>query len=320
MGDGNTLWPLTPPSPQDGDTSPSWNPRRGGNRISLGPDPLYTRRHDCIDRGCAAGRSKRHHSPLLLGDGDAVRGRRGHVVRLRSGQPGTGDPAAELPAVGDLPGDRRRQLCLLPDTSDPAFHRGRYCLCRSRALPFLPAARSAAVVAIFYLPMITLRLLAPRLGISFGSPLEIQTWTDFASSFVVITGFNVLLTFYVVSAYLDQLCEYLFRTRGVNLEIFLGRFRRKIGIAILYVAFAGMTLLAADIVSYSGDRLLRESTMDVDRGRHRNRLHLFLDQPGADAAHRATRRRHAPGRRARPRGAPAGDVGRRNGPCRQPLQ
>ena len=56
-------------------------------------------------------------------------------------------------------------------------------------------------------------------------------------------GFNVLLTFYVVCDYLDELCEYLFRTRGVGIQIFVGRFRRKIGIAILYVAFAGMTLL-----------------------------------------------------------------------------
>ena len=79
----------------------------------------------------------------------------------------------------------------------------------------------------------------------------------------MITGFNVLLTFYVVSAYLDQLCEYLFRARGVNLEIFLGRFRRKVGFALLFVSFAAMTLLAGDIVSYSGARLMRESTMDV---------------------------------------------------------
>ena len=54
-----------------------------------------------------------------------------------------------------------------------------------RCLSYLPR-RSATVVAVFYLPMISLRLLAPRSAISFGSPLEVQTWTDFASSFVVI--------------------------------------------------------------------------------------------------------------------------------------
>ena len=121
----------------------------------------------------------------------------------------------------------------------------------------------AAAMAIFYVPMMALRLLSPRLGITFGAPLEVPTWTDTIVSFVVLTGFNVLLTFFVVSAYLDRLCEYLFETRDVNMAIFHGRFRRKIGFAILYVAFAGVALLAGDISSYSGDRLMREATMDV---------------------------------------------------------
>jgi class 3 adenylate cyclase len=111
--------------------------------------------------------------------------------------------------------------------------------------------------------MMALRQLSPRLGIAFGAPLELPTWADTIVSFVVLTGFNVLLTFFVVSAYLDRLCEYLFETHGVNLGIFHGRFRRKVGFAILFVAFAGVSLLAADIASYSGERLLREATMDV---------------------------------------------------------
>jgi hypothetical protein len=36
-------------------------------------------------------------------------------------------------------------------------------------------------------------------------------WIDTICLFFVVTGFNVLLTFFVVSAYLDQLCEHLFR-------------------------------------------------------------------------------------------------------------
>src|SRR5258708_20236796 len=43
MGNGGTRWLLTPPSPEDGDTSPSRHPRRGGNCVSLRPDPLYIR-------------------------------------------------------------------------------------------------------------------------------------------------------------------------------------------------------------------------------------------------------------------------------------
>lgn len=131
-----------------------------------------------------------------------------------------------------------------------------------RSLSDLPR-HSAAVMAVCYTPMLALRLLSPRLDITFGAPVDVPTWTDTITTFAVVTSFNVLLTFFVVSAYLDRLCEYLFVTRGVNLGIFQGRFRRKIGFAILFSAFAGMSLLAADIASYSGDRLLREATMDV---------------------------------------------------------
>jgi class 3 adenylate cyclase len=130
------------------------------------------------------------------------------------------------------------------------------------ALSHLPR-RSSGIMAIFYVPMMALRVLSPRLGITFGAPFEEPTWTDTIVTFIVLSGFNVLLTFFVVSAYLDRLCEYLFETRDVNMAIFHGRFRRKIGFAILYVAFAGLALLAADISSYEGERLLREASMDV---------------------------------------------------------
>ncbi|MFZ5782480.1 MAG: adenylate/guanylate cyclase domain-containing protein [Pseudomonadota bacterium] len=131
-----------------------------------------------------------------------------------------------------------------------------------QALTSLPR-RSAALIAACYGPMIALRLLSHRLGIHFGAPVEELTWSDVASSFVVLTGFNVVLTFFVVSAYLDHLCQYLFDTRGANISVFRGRFRRKISLAVLSLAFAGTILLSADIASYSGARLLREAVLDV---------------------------------------------------------
>ncbi|CAN5920281.1 hypothetical protein BH11PSE3_BH11PSE3_41000 [soil metagenome] len=130
------------------------------------------------------------------------------------------------------------------------------------ALTELPR-RSAAVMAICTAPMMVMRLLSRQLGIDFGAMLEDPAWPDLIASFIVGTGFNVLLTFFVVSAYLDQLCEYLFQARGVNLGIFHGRFGRKVAFALLFVAFAGTILLSADIASYSGERLMREATMDV---------------------------------------------------------
>jgi class 3 adenylate cyclase len=122
---------------------------------------------------------------------------------------------------------------------------------------------SAILVGILYAPMLALRLLSHRLGITFGATLEEMAWTDEIASFVVGTSFAVVLTFFVVSAYLDRLCEHLFATRGVNLGIFHGRFRRKVGFALIFVSFAAMILLVGDIASYGGERLVREATVDV---------------------------------------------------------
>ena len=130
------------------------------------------------------------------------------------------------------------------------------------ALSSLPR-HSAAVMGLCYAPMVALRLLARRLDIAFGAILEQPAWLDTVASFVVGTGFNVVLTFFMVSAYLDGLCEFLFQAKGVNLGLFYGRFRRKVAFALLFVAFAAMILLAADIASYSGPRLIREATMDI---------------------------------------------------------
>jgi class 3 adenylate cyclase len=130
------------------------------------------------------------------------------------------------------------------------------------SLTHLPR-RSGALVCICYAPMIALRLLSGRIGIEFGAMPEDPTWADTVASFAVGTGFNVLLAFFVVSAYLDVLCEHMFETHGVNLSIFHGRFHRKIAFALLFVAFAGMILLSAEIVSYTGARLIREAALDI---------------------------------------------------------
>ena len=55
----------------------------------------------------------------------------------------------------------------------------------------------------------------------------------------------------------------MFRTRGVNIGTFGGRFSRKVSLALLFVSFATMVLIAADMLSYSGDRLVREASADI---------------------------------------------------------
>src|SRR5215475_11740427 len=122
---------------------------------------------------------------------------------------------------------------------------------------------SAIVVGCLYTPMLALRLLSPRVGITFGATIELAAWIDTICTFLVVSAFNVVLSYFVVSVYLDRLCEFLFRARGVNIGIFRGLFRRRIGLAVLFVSFAAMTLLAGDIASYEGDRLLREATNDL---------------------------------------------------------
>jgi class 3 adenylate cyclase len=122
---------------------------------------------------------------------------------------------------------------------------------------------SAIVVGCLYTPMLALRLLSPRVGVTFGATIELAAWIDTICTFLVVSAFNVVLSYFVVSVYLDHLCEFLFRSRGVNIGIFRGLFRRRIGLAVLFVSFASMTLLAGDILSYEGARLLREVTNDL---------------------------------------------------------
>ena len=65
------------------------------------------------------------------------------------------------------------------------------------------------------------------------------------------------------------------------------------------MAFAGMILLSADIASYSGERLVREATMDVVATIVGTPVHGLLDQPCAQPAGRPPRPRHAAGRQGR---------------------
>lgn len=130
------------------------------------------------------------------------------------------------------------------------------------AITSLPR-RSATLVACLYGPLLLLRLLAARYSYTFGATIEASAPIDAICSFFVATGFNFVLTFFVISAYLDGLCGYLFETHGVNISAFPGAFRHKVGLAVLFASFAGMILLAGDIASYEGARLLREASVDL---------------------------------------------------------
>ena len=122
---------------------------------------------------------------------------------------------------------------------------------------------SAIVVAVFSAPLLTIRAFSQYIGFSFGAMLDPPALPDAVATVVIGTLFYIVLTYFVVNAYLDHLCEHLFRTHGVNLTTFDGRFHSKVTLAMLFLSFAGMTMLAADIASYSGARLLREASSDI---------------------------------------------------------
>jgi class 3 adenylate cyclase len=121
---------------------------------------------------------------------------------------------------------------------------------------------SAIVVGICSVPMLAMRGFAPYFGFAFGT-LDIPGLPDAIATLTVGSLFYVVLTYFVVNAYLDRLCEHLFRVHGVNLTIFQGHFHNKVTLAMVFLSFAGMTMLAADILSYSGARLLREAGTDI---------------------------------------------------------
>jgi class 3 adenylate cyclase len=129
------------------------------------------------------------------------------------------------------------------------------------AIAALPR-RSAILMVAMYGPLMALRVLLPHAGVTFGAYIEVAAWIDTVVTFVVATAFTGILTYFVVSAYLDRLCEHLFVTHGVNIGTFHGTFRSKVGLAVLFGSLAGIFLLAGDIASYSGDRLVREAAVD----------------------------------------------------------
>jgi hypothetical protein len=66
-----------------------------------------------------------------------------------------------------------------------------------RSLARLPR-HSATVIGVMYAPMVGLRLLSHRLDITFGATLQQVAWPDVIANLTVGTGFNVVLTFFVV--------------------------------------------------------------------------------------------------------------------------
>jgi class 3 adenylate cyclase len=131
-----------------------------------------------------------------------------------------------------------------------------------RTLTQLPL-RSAYWVAILFMVIMSERLFLPRMLGATESGVPLSTWADTFSTIVVQTVLGFVLTYFIVSAYLERLCTFLFARHGVNLSLFFGRFSRKIGIALGFLAIAPLLLIAVEILSYTGDRLVQEIMIDL---------------------------------------------------------
>ena len=136
-----------------------------------------------------------------------------------------------------------------------------------RRLTQLPL-RSASVVAWAILPVLVQRLVLP-LALDLVSPglfspeVPRPTWTDALVTLVVQVVFNFVVVYFVISGYLERLCHFLFERHGVNLGLFFGRFRAKIGVALGFVALAPPALIAGDLFSYADERLIQEVSVDL---------------------------------------------------------
>lgn len=131
-----------------------------------------------------------------------------------------------------------------------------------RTLTQLPL-RSAYWVAILFMVIMSERLVLPRILGATASEVPLSTWADTGATIVVQTLLGFVLTYFIVSAYLEGLCHFLFRRHGVNLGLFFGNFERKITVALGFSSVAPLVLIAVEIVSYDGERLMQEIVVDL---------------------------------------------------------
>ena len=174
---------------------------------------------------------------LLPGDGRAVRGSIwSRLDRLCSRSTRAAESlAADGGGVGGLPAGRRRHRRLPADPPGrPASSAGEVALRRDRARAHPPAAplgdRSSAA---FYAPMAgAAAVVAAARHHLRRHASTVAAWIDAVCTFVVVTGFNVVLTFFVVSAYLDRLLRASCSRRAASIiASSTARFRRKVGSA-----------------------------------------------------------------------------------------
>lgn len=131
---------------------------------------------------------------------------------------------------------------------------------RITQLPFLTAER----VALLALVMVGFRVIAPYLwpDATFRA-LPTQTVADNVALCVLLPFFYFTYMYFVTSDYLGELCGFIFKRTSRNLSLFFGRYRLKLGIALLVISLVPMTAVVIDLLSYDGVKLQFEIATDV---------------------------------------------------------
>jgi len=77
---------------------------------------------------------------------------------------------------------------------------------------------------------------------------------------IVFPAFYFTYTYFVISDYLADLCAFIFRHNGRNLELFFGSYTAKLVVALLVISIAPLAAIIVALFSYDGDRLKLEIT------------------------------------------------------------
>jgi class 3 adenylate cyclase len=130
---------------------------------------------------------------------------------------------------------------------------------RMTQLPLL----TARTIGIFSLVIWTFRLsLAWWIGDA-ANPLLKPTIADFVVTDLALAVFYFTFTYFAVSDYLASLCTFIFERTGQNLDLFFGRYRAKLLVALIIISVGPLAAILTDLYSYEGERLRQEILVDI---------------------------------------------------------
>jgi class 3 adenylate cyclase len=126
---------------------------------------------------------------------------------------------------------------------------------RITQLPLLTALR----VAVLDLVLTVFRLSATYLFTDPGvTGVPQPTIAQVITLCIVFPAFYFTYTYFVISDYLADLCAFIFRYNGRNLELFFGSYTAKLVVALLVISIAPLAAIIVALFSYEGDRLKLE--------------------------------------------------------------